>query len=152
MKSMMTTFGILLALSVFASISQAATDPVRCAKMERVVQDHKKWSVGFEKFMGHYDQLSQEDKFKTSVPGTRRVLQDIENLRDLAGVNVNESLVEEAFMDLDNASLGDLSKPTANALLKNKMVQLKSAMADMTFAAQAKNPECNLGTVNSPQI
>lgn len=155
MKSLVTTFAVLLGLSGISSISSASinsADPIRCASMERLAQDHKTWSVGFEKFQTDFSHMNNEQQFFKATRGTQRILQNIEKFSEVAHVDVNQDLLQESQLDLDSAALGDIPKDKASSALKEKMIRLQTELSNAIFKAQAKTPDCNLGTVNSPTI
>lgn len=155
MKSQVLALAILLGLSGVSSISSAtamSAERSRCFGMETIAQNHKKWSIAFSKFQLDFPSLTTTQKFQVTTKGTERILQHIEELSDRAGVAVDLNLIDETYLDLSNAALGDVPKRTAIRTLKEKMILLQDEMSDVLFRAQSKNPNCNLGVLNSPPI
>jgi len=111
--------------------------------MKNIVSSHNQWKYDYSRFKADYSNLSFDVRFNILFSGSKKVLSQIEQLKNLADIATRDELVDDAHRLLSDLEENNITRASALPILRSGIENLSDKMNFVIYQAQVKT-QCEL--------
>lgn len=126
--------------------TEMSDDLSRCFGMKDIVSSHDAWKSDYYRFKDASVKLDFNTKFNVSFNGAKKIVSNIEKLKQASGLNDKDVLLDEAHRLFKAIDTHDITHSSALPVLQKGMGKLLDDMNHLIYEAEVKT-KCQL----SPQ-